>query len=143
MFLARIPVGCAAFILISGCSVLFKGSGQYVSLPRHAVAGALLSLNKGSNAVPKRIVAPAFREQGAGIDPLAALRRSEAARAGWEELRPTGLAEVSLISRLTSGAEEGERPARPPVDPGYNRGARMSRLLEEGLKAAKPICVGC
>ena len=143
MFLARVAVGCAAFILISGCSVLFKGSGQYASLPRHAVAGTLLSLDKRSKAAPKRIVAPPFREQGGGIDPIAALRRSQAARLGWEELHPIGLGEVPLTSRLRSGAEEAAGASHPPNDAGYNRQARMSRLLEEGLKAAKPICAGC
>jgi hypothetical protein len=78
------------------------------------------------------------------IDPIAALGRSEAARTGWEDLRrPLDGADAPARFRLRPEPPEATTSLRPPRDPDYNRDTKMRDLLEAGLKAAKPICVGC
>jgi hypothetical protein len=143
MLMARVAAGCAVLILISGCSVLFKGSGKYASLPRRPVAGTLLFLNMGPKATPRRLAAPPSREQGASVDPFAALKRSQAARLGWEKFRPGDLSESTLRAHEEEGGTVNFTPLKPYVVPEYDRATVARRLEQEGRDAAKSICAGC
>ncbi|KAB1068490.1 hypothetical protein [Methylobacterium planeticum] len=143
MINVRLAIGCAAFILMSGCSGFFKPSGQYVSLPRTKVPGTLLSLKTTQDHVQRRVTVASFRQDGPTIDPVAVLGRSRTARLGWEDLRRPEPADPARRGVMRSFADELTDPKRLLQDPDYNREARMRSLLEDGFRAARPICVGC
>ncbi|WP_336487762.1 hypothetical protein [Methylobacterium nigriterrae] len=138
---------------MSGCSVLFKGPAQYASLPRGAQPGTILLSHRAVGHRAGRAVPAPLWEPSSGIDPIAALRRSEIARAGWERQRPADLSEASMLaSRFRKaagdprpdGAPFPERAPEPDGDPRErDRDARMSQLLRAGIDAARPVCVGC
>jgi hypothetical protein len=143
MLMARVTAGCAALVLVSGCSVFFKGQGQYASLPRHPVAGTLLFLNKGPKAVARRLAASPAREQGASVDPFAALKRSQAARLGWEKFSPSDLSENTRRPHEKDGGMVEFTLLKPYVATDYDRGTVVRRLEQEGREAAKSICARC
>ncbi|AWN43673.1 hypothetical protein DK389_28125 [Methylobacterium durans] len=77
------------------------------------------------------------------VTPLAVLRNSEMARLGWQPLRPVELSRSSVAVASFPGTPGREGPADLADTPTYNRETKMSRLLKDGERAAKPICIGC
>ncbi len=144
--LGRTAVICAALLSLSGC----------IHPPRAPVQSAFGPQTEEVAGDPKAAFAfHTDRESRAsgprvGVDPIRTLERVAAARLKWQAEPP---ADYSVAEQPSGQSRGGPVVSAKLMDPlttgalrgkvGYDAEAVISRLLDEGTRAARPICLHC
>ncbi|WP_336489391.1 hypothetical protein [Methylobacterium nigriterrae] len=154
MILRRVAASGLILVGMSGCSHLIGVPAQYAHLPVAARDAAYPAV-----VIPGQITATRFDERRPGVEPTAALRGAQLARASWKPLRPDELATPPLAGKLqnpSAVAQTAEpattasvsrsntnKKADPTVVQMNDSEIVMNRLMKSGQDAAQPICRGC
>ncbi|MEA1833066.1 L,D-transpeptidase [Methylobacterium durans] len=165
------PMPFAIFFTVEGHAIHGTNQGRRLGHPAsHGCvrlaprnAGLLFALVRAEGLQSTQVVVEgddglvASPSTGPGIDPLAVLQQSAAARSRWQgESRtqgsaPTGrpghkAAEVAAPGPAAAAGQASPSSAAsagPPPSQGPDRETLMSQLLNRGAQVAKPICSAC